>query len=84
VKEILEEEKESRLSMPELDNIDAAVLILGGMIFCDVCKREANPNAPIFTDEEYNAQANKMRAEGWTSLDGMTVLCPTCTAVRHK
>ena len=61
------------------DALYGATFVFGGMIFCDACRREANPQAPIFTDAEYRAQADKMRIEGWTSQDGLTVLCPACS-----
>ena len=68
--------------MTEEDKEDAlydAALVFGELIFCDACRREANPLAPIFTDAEYRAQADKMRNDGWTSQDGLTVLCPACS-----
>ena len=64
---------------PEL--LYCAVLILGGLTYCKACGREANPDAPLYSDEEYDAQAGKMHSEGWTSTDGVTVLCPECSKV---
>jgi len=58
-----------------------AVLVYGGLNFCAACNAEANPDAPVFTDDEYDAQAHAMHAGGWASPDGLAVLCPACRAV---
>lgn len=61
------------------DALYDAVFVFGGLIFCDDCRREANPHAPIFAEVEYGAQADQMRSDGWTSQDGLMVLCPECS-----
>ena len=62
-----------------IDPLWAAIMIFGGLIFCENCGQEASENAPIFTDEQYSALASQMRNAGWTLVDELNVFCPACS-----
>ena len=59
-----------------------AIMVYGGLIMCCRCSREANPQAPIFAEAEYVAQAELIFRQGWTLLadEWYSVLCPECSA----
>ena len=65
---MLEEEKRLR----------DAVMIYAGLIFCEVCSKEACPEAPVFTEEQYTATARRLWIEGWRAADEVHVYCPEC------
>ena len=60
-----------------------AVLIFGGLNFCESCKRWASTEAPIFTDEAYGALAVKMNEQGWTATPGLDVFLSRMFAQRN-
>ena len=62
----------------------AAIMIYGGLNFCDSCNLEACPEAPIYTDEAYLALAKTLKKRGWISPDGMKVFCPNCANKKSK
>ena len=74
-----EDDAESADTAVGEDKLYFSVMILGGISICERCKRDASDDSPTFTDAAYKAQADRMRAEGWTSPDGLTLYCPTCS-----
>jgi hypothetical protein len=74
-----DEEADSIDRAKDYDPLSSAVLIMGGLNLCWRCGRQAFRDAPAFTDDAYAAQAERLRAEGWTSNDGVHVYCPDCS-----
>ena len=59
--------------------------ILGGLVFCEDCKREIEYTSthPQFTDENYYDAALAMRAAGWVVVPNtVDAFCSQCAARR--
>jgi hypothetical protein len=63
--------------------LEDAVMIYGGLNFCEICNREAFPETHLFNDQTYGLIANTLFAAGWTADDAHNVYCQECSCRRR-
>jgi hypothetical protein len=66
---------------PEIAPLYDVTFVLCGMVYCCRCRAEAPVDArsPVYSDENYYAQAVAMTALGWVRpAKELDVICPRC------
>ena len=72
---------------PIFAKLDEISYILGGMVFCTTCNREASyvSSHSKYSDENYRDCALMMLRQGWAPVgEELDVRCPDCLATTAR